>query len=248
MDKNYESLYHSVEYTNWWFVARRDMLFKFFAKYKISKDARILDIGCAAGTFLLELKNAGYTHLTALDYSADAIARVKEKGITDAYVMDGHKPEFDADSFDVLISSDSLEHLENDQLALSNWYKILKPGGIGILLVPAYNFLWTEHDDINYHFRRYTKTDLKNKATNAGFSIQSSGYNYVLFFLPTAIVRGILRLFSKKKKDTHEADGQILNLPVWVNKAFIIYQKMENSVCKYISMPFGVSAFVTFRK
>jgi SAM-dependent methyltransferase len=248
MDKNYESLYHSVEYTNWWFVARRDMLFKFFAKYKIPKDARILDIGCAAGTFLLELKNAGYTHLTALDYSADAIARVKEKGITDAYVMDGHKPEFDADSFDVLISSDSLEHLENDQLALSNWYKILKPGGIGIVLVPAYNFLWTEHDDINYHFRRYTKTDLKNKAANAGFSIQSSGYNYVLFFIPTAIVRGILRLFSKKKKDTHEADGQILNLPAWVNKAFIIYQKMENSVCKYVSMPFGVSAFVTFRK
>lgn len=248
MDKNYESLYHSVEYTNWWFVARRDMLFKFLAKYNIPKDAKILDIGCAAGTFLLELQNAGYTNLTALDYSADAIARVKEKGITNAYVMDGHNPEFEANSFDVLVSSDSLEHLEKDELALANWYKILKPGGLGIVLVPAYNFLWTEHDDINYHFRRYTKTDLKNKAAHAGFKTQFSGYNYVLFFIPTAIVRVAMRLFSKKKKEHEEADGQILNLPGWVNKTFIIYHKIENTLCKYISMPFGVSAFVTFRK
>lgn len=248
MDKEYESLYHSEEDTNWWFVARRDMLLKFFDKYNIPKNARILDIGCAAGTYLLLLKDLGYTDLTALDYSPEAIELVKEKGITNAFVMDGHKPGFEPNSFDVIISSDSLEHLENDQVALSNWHTILKPGGIAFVLVPAYKFLWTSHDDVNYHFRRYTKTDLVQKSRKAGYAIVYSGYNYVLFFIPTAIIRVVLKAVMPKLKDKKMAGGQILQLPRWVNSLFITYQKFENSIAKYIPMPFGVSAFTVLRK
>lgn len=248
MDKEYESLYHTEEEKNWWFVARRDMLLKFFDRYKIPKDAKILDIGCASGAFLLLLKNLGYTNLTALDYSPEAIEQVKKNGIENAYVMDGHKPEFDDNSFDVLISSDSLEHLENDELALGNWHKLLKPEGVVFILVPAYNFLWTEHDDVNYHFRRYTRTMLTQKATKAGFEIVHSGYNYVLLFIPTAIVRGILRLMSRRQKHDPASGGQILKLPFIVNKLFIMYQKFENTISKYVTMPFGVTTFVVLKK
>ncbi|OSZ78287.1 hypothetical protein CAP35_08500 [Chitinophagaceae bacterium IBVUCB1] len=247
MDKEYESLYHTEEETNWWFVSRRDMLLKYMDKYGIAKDAKILDIGCGGGTFTALLHDKGYTNLYALDYSPEAIEQVKKKGIPNAFVMDGHHPEFEENTFDLIIASDSLEHLEHDETALKNWHHVLKRGGKAFILVPAYNFLWSEHDDVNYHFRRYTKNGLANKVTQAGFSVLYKGYNYVLLFIPTAIVRIAQKLLKPKRKK-EDADGQILLLPRWVNKLLTVFQIAENSLSKHISFPFGVSAVVIVSK
>ena len=249
MDKNYEELYHNEEATNWWFVARRDMLLKLFKQYGVSKDAKILDIGCAGAVFLLELKKLGYTNLHALDYSEEAIALAKKNGLENAHVMDGHHPDFDEGTFDVIVASDSLEHLEKDEVALSNWYKVLKKGGKCFVLVPAYNFLWSEHDEVNYHFRRYTASGLTTKAQAAGFSVIRNGYNYMLLFLPTAAFRLLQNLIKGKKgKVVVEDKGQILILPMWIHKALAGLQKIENSISRYVRFPFGVTAFVVVTK
>lgn len=248
MDKNYEEVYHNEEETNWWFVARRDMLMKLLDKYKIPKDAKILDIGCAGAVFLTELKKQGYTDLYALDYSPEAIEVAKANGIHNAFVMDGHDPKFEPETFDVIISSDSLEHLEDDMKALRNWHTILKKNGTGFILVPAYNFLWSEHDDINYHFRRYTTKELKTKTLSVGYKVLDTNYYYSLIFIPTAMVRLTMKLFKKKKKPEEEANGQILMLPSFVNKSLITFQKIENAISKHIRMPFGVSACVIVTK
>jgi len=247
MQKDYESLYHSEEDTNWWFVARRDMLLKLFRKYKIRKDASILDIGCASGTFLVQLKQNGFTNGTALDYSAEAIEQCKKRGIAQAYVMDGHKPEFPDESFDVIIASDSLEHLQHDEVALQNWYKVLKKGGTCIIYVPAYNFLWTKHDDVNYHFRRYTRSMLKGKVKKAGFKIISAGYWNVLLFIPVAIVR-LLSKLKGKKKDGEADTGDLVHLPSIINNTLIGWMKVENTLSRHISFPFGISTYVVLTK
>lgn len=249
MDKHYEELYHNEEATNWWFVARRDMLLKLFKQYGIKKDAKILDIGCASATFLLQLKELGYTDLHALDYSAEAIALAKKNGLEQGYVMDGHYPDFEEGTFDVVIASDSLEHLEKDEVALVNWFKILKKEGKAFILVPAYQFLWSEHDDINYHFRRYTATNLTAKVKNAGFSVIRNGYNYMMLFIPTAIFRLLQNLIKgKKKKEQVNEQGQILILPIWVHKMLASFQKVENSLSKLVRLPFGVTTFVVATK
>lgn len=249
MDKQYEELYHNEELTNWWFVARRDMLLKLFEQYEIPKDAKILDIGCAGAVFLLELKKLGYTNLHALDYSREAVVQAKKNGLENAHQMDGHYPDFEEGSFDVIVASDSLEHLEKDEVALGNWYKILKKEGKAFILVPAYNFLWSEHDDINYHFRRYTAKGLTHKAKDAGFSIIRNGYNYMLLFIPTATFRLLQNLLKgKKKKETQTDKGQILILPSWVHKVLAGFQKVENSISRIVRLPFGVTAFVVATK
>ncbi|MEZ5015748.1 MAG: class I SAM-dependent methyltransferase [Flavipsychrobacter sp.] len=248
MDKNYEEVYHNEELTNWWFVARRDMLMKLFAQYKIPKEAKILDIGCAGAVFLLELKKLGYTNLHALDYSAEAIAQAKKNGLEHAHLMDGHYPDFEEGAFDVIVASDSLEHLEKDEVALANWSKVLKKGGKCFILVPAYNFLWSEHDDINYHFRRYTTKELVAKSEKAGFSIIRNGYNYMLLFIPTAIFRLLQNLLGKKEKDKQSDKGQILILPSFVHKLLAGFQKIENSLSRIVRLPFGVTAFVVATK
>ena len=245
MDKQYESLYHDAETHNWWFAARRDMIKRWLAKYNIPKDAAIIDIGCAGGVLLAELMAAGYNNLTALDYSPEAIALCKERGITQAYVMDGHYPDFPDGSFDLVIASDSLEHLKDDAVALKSWQRILKKGGKAFIYVPAFMFLWSHHDEVNYHFRRYTRAGLMEKTTTAGFHVLKSGYwNFSLFF-PTALMR---LLSGKKKKPVQEGDGDIVTLLKPVNALLTGWIKIENAIGRMLPFPTGVSTFAIVEK
>jgi SAM-dependent methyltransferase len=246
MDKNYEVLYHDSEEVNWWFVSRRDMIIKILKNNKVPLNAKILDIGCAGGTLLVEMKDKGYTNLYGLDYSAEAIAVCKNKGIENLVVMDGHSPEFAENSFDVIIASDTLEHLENDEVALKNWNKLLKGKGLCLVFVPAYNHLWSEHDVVNYHFRRYTLTNLITKSQNAGFKICSSGYWNVLIYIPALF----FRLFSKlrSKREIEDIKGDIISLPAVINNLLISWMKFENIFSSKLRLPFGVSTFVIMTK
>ena len=187
MDKEYEIKYHSEEENNWWFVARRNAILKLLGK--VDKSAKILDIGCAGGPLLLDLKAAGFKNAYGLDFSENAVSKCKERGLENVFVMDGHDPKFDTESFDIIISSDSLEHLENDMKALKNWHTILKPNGTLFIFVPAFMYLWSEHDEINHHYRRYTSDNLKKKVESVGFKVEKESYwNFCMFF-PTAIYK-----------------------------------------------------------
>lgn len=246
MDKTYERLYHTVEEDNWWFVARRDMLMRLLERHRVPLDAQILDIGCAGGALLLALKERGYTALTALDYSPDAIARCKAGGLERAFVMDGHRPEFPERTFDVIIASDCLEHLSDDQTALANWNRVLKTSGIALIFVPAYQFLWSAHDEANHHYRRYTRRELAKKASAAGFQILESGYWNLLFLFPTAMLRLGARVLRPVRKGA--AKAQVLQLPRVLNHALIALLRRENAVASRFGFPIGMSAFVIAKK
>lgn len=249
MDKNYELKYHEQEKTNWWFVARRNIIKRQLKQFKINTNAKILDIGSSGGILSLDLINAGYNDVYSLDYSADAIELCKKRGLKNAFVMDGHNPDFPENYFDVIIASDCLEHLEDDEKALENWYKILKPGGLAIIYVPAFMFLWSEHDDINYHFRRYTRTELNQKLNKQGFIKLNSGYWNFLIFLPTAFFRLVSKWVGKNKKvRLKEKHDQLLLLPDWLNKLLINWVKIENGMMSKINFPFGVSTFSISKK
>lgn len=247
MDKAYELKYHEQEEKNWWFVARRDFILRQLKEQKIPLSAKILDIGSAGGVLSLELIQNGYKNVFALDYSADAIARCKERGIQNAFVMDGHQPDFSENEFDVLIASDCLEHLENDQLALMNWFKVLKPEGLAFIYVPAYQWLWSQHDEINFHFRRYTETGLNNKLKIAGFTLVQSGYWNFMIFFPTALVRFFQKLVKVKHAKEEQKD-QLVLLPKGINSLLSKWVILENKIASKIKYPFGVSTFSIAKK
>ena len=158
---------------------------------KQDRSIKILDIGCSSGIFLEELLQMGFNvdHLFGIDISEEGIAKAKARGLKHVFVMDGAKIDFPEESFDLLISSDSLEHIETEQAALSCWTTLLKPKGRLIIFVPAFMFLWSAHDVVNQHFRRYTRKELTAKIQQFPYQIEQSGYwNFSLFF-PIAIVR-----------------------------------------------------------
>ena len=161
--------------------------------------------------------------------------------------MDAQAPSFENETFDVIIASDCLEHLENDKIALEEWKRILKKNGLLIVFVPAYNFLWSEHDEVNHHFRRYSKKNLEKKLKNAGFMIEKlSFWNFCLFF-PTACVRIILNSLNKKHGSKKQND-QIVKFNPIMNRFLIALLKLENNIFRNTGLPIGVSVYASATK
>ncbi|MEO8762192.1 MAG: class I SAM-dependent methyltransferase [Bacteroidia bacterium] len=244
MDKEYEEAYHQIEEWNWWFVSRRKAILSLLKN--TDKKTKILDIGCAGGPLLNDLKKEGFENISGADFSEEAVAKCKQRGLQ-AYEMDAHNLQFEPNSFDMLVASDSLEHLEFDEKALKNWFTILKPGGKLLVFVPAYLFLWSEHDTVNHHYRRYTKTELTHKLEQAGFTVKRSGYWNFMMFFPTAVFR-ILQQVKNKISPTKKPKNQLESFNPVVNKILITWLKVENAIFKTMPFPCGVSVFAEVTK
>lgn len=242
MDLEFEKKYHQLEKTHWWFRRRRDLVVDWVANF--SKDVTILDIGCSSGALLSDLKSKGFSGLYGIDISASAIALARENGHRNTQLMDGGNITFDDEMFDVLIASDCLEHIDDDQAALAHWFRILKPGGTLILFVPAYMFLWSAHDEANHHKRRYTSKQVVTRVKATGLRIQRAGFWNFFLFPVIALLRlfqGLLPKSSKKIDDLNQP-------PALINGILSGLLHIENRLLKSINLPVGISTYVVAKK
>lgn len=157
-----ESMSQAVWYNQW--------TLKKFKKF-LSGD--ILEVGCGIGNFTKSLKE--YDNVYAIDIDESYIDEVKKIVSEKAGVGDieAGKYFFKNKKFDTIVCINVLEHIEKDQQALSNIYKLLKEDGHLILLVPAHNFLFGRIDESIGHFRRYASKELIKKLEALGFKILS---------------------------------------------------------------------------
>jgi SAM-dependent methyltransferase len=237
MEVDYEKKYHEVESENWWFVSRRKYLLDLLKD--ASKDSKIIDIGCSSGIFLKDLEQIGFKteNLFGVDISEKAINNCRKNGIKNAFVMDAQNINI-LEKFDIIIASDCLEHLEDDIKALENWKKLLKLGGKMYVFVPAFQSLWSVHDEVNRHFRRYTNNDLKTKLQNVNLTILKSSYWNFSLFIPVYIYRKISVFLPKSEKE----EGQIVGNNL-INKLLLYLVLFENILLRFVNFPFGVSTF-----
>ncbi|TGV02569.1 class I SAM-dependent methyltransferase [Flavivirga rizhaonensis] len=243
MKKSFEKQYHLFEKNHFWFKARRKYILQLLNTY--SKNSSILDIGCSSGILLNELINIGFdsSNLFGIDISPKAIKNCKKNGIENAYVMDAQNILLNK-KFDIIIASDCLEHIKNDEEAIKNWFNLLKPNGFLYVFVPAYNMLWSNHDVANMHYRRYTKNELTKKLYGAPFKVVKSGYWNFLLFIPVLIIR----IFSKIKiLKSKEVNGNLYK-PGLLNNILFNLINLENKVLKHISFPFGISTYCVVQK
>lgn len=242
MEIEYEKKYHEVERDNWWFVSRRRFLLD--ALKTIPKDSKILDIGCSSGVFLKELEGIGFDmeQLYGIDISEKAIDNCKNNGLQNVFVMDAQKITL-TEKFDVIVASDCLEHLQDDTQAIKNWCHLLQTGGLMYVFVPAFQSLWSSHDEVNMHYRRYTNKELKNKLQSENLTVLKSSYWNFFLFVPLYFFRKIDTVLSRnKKKEGQIIDGTITNL-------FLLQLLLfENWLLKFINFPFGVSTFCIAKK
>ena len=238
MEKDFEKKYHDVEIDHWWFKSRRKYLLDLLKN--APKDSKILDIGCSSGIFLKDLENLGFKpeNLFGIDISDKAIDNCKANGIANAFVMDAQNIIL-TETFDIIIASDCLEHLQDDVKAIKNWKNLLKIGGDMYVFVPAFMSLWSYHDEVNMHFRRYTNPELKAKLKVENLQIIKSSYWNFFLFIPVYGFRKVSTLFQKNK--TGESDIAIGN--TFINNSLLNIIIFENKLLKTVNFPFGVSTF-----
>jgi SAM-dependent methyltransferase len=244
MKEDFEKKYHDVEQAHWWFKSRRNYILGLLKN--APKSSRILDIGCSSGILLNELNDIGFSkdNLFGIDISGKAIANCKEHGLENTFVMDAQSITL-SEKFDIIIASDCLEHLQHDDVAIKNWHHLLKPGGELYVFVPAFMSLWSNHDVVNMHYRRYTSKELNEKLLKENFSIVKSGYWNFFLFIPVYFYRGISRMFKKEEKN----DGGDIHISnTAVNTLLTKLISVENRLLKSMRFPFGVSTFCIVKK
>jgi SAM-dependent methyltransferase len=167
--------------------------------------ARILDAGCGSGRNMVELARRGTVTGVELSETSVDLARVRGCGeVVHGSVLE--MPFADA-SFDLAVSLDVIEHLEDDLHALRELRRTVAPGGALLVTVPAYQWLWSGHDVVNHHHRRYTRRSLQQVAERAGWlQVRTTYFNSLL--LPVAIMLRVLDRFNRKTTES--------SLDLWV--------------------------------
>jgi SAM-dependent methyltransferase len=203
MEREYELQTHRAEDRHWWYRGRRSVLEGVIAQLRLPARARILDAGCGSGRNMVELAHQGI--VTGIELSETSVSLARERSVGE--VIEGSVLEmpFAADSFELAASLDVIEHLEDDLGALRELRRVVAPGGALLITVPAYQWLWSGHDEINHHHRRYTRRSLLKVAQEAGWEpVRTTYFNSLL--LPVAIALRVLDRFSPSKTTESSLD------------------------------------------
>ncbi|HLC17408.1 MAG TPA: class I SAM-dependent methyltransferase, partial [Thermodesulfobacteriota bacterium] len=198
---------------------------------------KILDMGCGPGNMLDYLKTLG--DVTGTDLSVSALSYCRTRGYDKLFIGLGDSLPVRDNEFDLVVALDVIEHIEDDEGALEEIYRVIRPGGRVCLTVPAYMFLWGDHDEIYGHKRRYTATALAGKLQRAGFAIDRVSYFEAPFVVPLFIFRSIKRLAGRKGKPSDD----FISIPGWMNRVLMGFLLAEGFFFRWIRIPFGVTIF-----
>lgn len=233
-----------VEDRHWWFCGRRSIARRAIADLALPKNADILDVGCGTGGNLAMLSQAG--NLKAMELNDAGRAMANSRGIVRA--EPGRLPDalpFQGTQFDLITLFDVLEHVEDDKASLAALYARLKPGGHLLLTVPAFMFLWSEHDTLNHHHRRYTWLELGRRLQEAGFTLTLLSY-YNFFLFPAAALVRILSRFQKPSPAPRDIGLTIPPAPL--NALLTALFAAEYHLLKRVRLPFGLSIIAIAQK
>ena len=157
-----------------WWRARTRLVLRLLKRHGVAPGARVLDAGCGWGVTLAALEQRGY-RATGLDVSRQALERLNrperhliQADLTHAFA----ESQVSSSGYDVILALDVVEHIDDDQAAVTNLARLLRPGGIFIVSVPALPELFSEFDRVQGHRRRYCPDDVRGLFSRAGLHVE----------------------------------------------------------------------------
>jgi SAM-dependent methyltransferase len=221
---------------HWWYRARRRIIADLIRReVRPPANAQILEIGCGTGHNLAMLSGFGHVEGLELDEEARAIS---EQRLGRA-VMSSPLPELAGVSdrhYDLIGAFDVIEHIDDDRAALASIASKLKPGGKFVMTVPAHQWMWSAHDVVNHHKRRYSKAGLKALIEGSPMTLVKAGYFNSLLF-PLAVAE---RAASKVRG---KSDGDVKLPPAPLNAALEKIFEAERYLVGRLPLPPGLSLF-----
>ncbi len=247
MDKNYYKDYYSLERKHWWFRAREEIIVNTLQReIKPGTQLNILNVGCATGRSTEYLSAFG--NVTSVEYDKDCCEfLLSETGIKAINASATELP-FETGTFDLVCAFDVIEHIEDHQLAVNELCRVAGKDKYVFVSVPTYMSLWSKHDVINHHFRRYLIAELQALFVNNkdGKIIYNSYFN-TIFFPLIWLARKLSNLFFSKEKeatsDFNDPDDNKLSDSI----CYHIF-KLEKPLLNFMKFPFGVSAMLIWKK
>lgn len=247
MDKSYYVEYYTLERKHWWFIVRGKIIMDRIRKsVPTDQPLKILNVGVATGRSTELLSQLG--EVTSLEYDKDCCEFTSERmGIE---IINGSVLElpFEDNSFDLVCAFDVIEHIEDDQLGVSEMKRVCKSGGHVCVTVPAFMSLWSHHDVVNHHFRRYVMQPMKDLFDGNGQTIYRTYFNSLLF-PPIWFFRKLSRLSSQENREGAGSDFSVSNVNSLGNKiAGVIFEIERAFLNMGIKFPAGVSILYLWKK
>lgn len=242
MHPDYLQKYYYYERNHWWFRVREKIIRQQLdASLPVHRPLKILNAGCATGKSSQMLQE--YGEVISVEKDHDTCFFLREQ--LNLFVVEASLESlpFEDDLFDVVCAFDVIEHVDDEKKAVAELYRVCKADGVLYCTVPAYQFLWSAHDEINEHKRRYTRKGIA-KVLGEKFIIEYSTYFNTVLFIPIWFSRTILqRLKKPQKKVSDFAYGGILNSYLF---SFILRSlfSIEILLLRYIKLSFGVSVLL----
>lgn len=228
-----------VEETHWWYRALHRLIFETLERELPDwREKRILDAGCGTGAILQRLgnpeRNAG------VDLAPEAISFCRDRGLNNVQQGNICALPFKDASFDAVISSSVLYHewVGDIDAAIGEMYRVLRPGGLVLINVPAFRFLHSAHDEAVMTARRFRKPEIRRLLTSGNFTIRRLTYWTSLLF-PFAVAARTLGA-SQKGRDFEE--------DTFLQRTFQRTMTIERFLLRRISFPFGVALLAVATK
>jgi SAM-dependent methyltransferase len=235
---------YEAEDTYWWFIGRRHLVRRLILHLSgQAADRRILDAGCGTGGTLDAVADLG--EAWGVDISPDALEFCRGRGHTNLKLCPAEALDFPDGSFDFVLSCDVLEHLEDDGRALAEIRRVLRPGGYGIITVPAHKWLWSAHDVALEHRRRYSSGELREKLRAAGLRIVR--FSYAVSFMFPALIG--FRIYRRITPAGRKPQTEFLKVPRLASQMLIAMLHWEATLISHgIPLPPGATLVAVVRK
>ena len=230
---------YNLERNHWWYRGMRYLSFNLIKKYLKNK-LEILDAGCGAGINIIYFMK--YGKVIGIDNSDYAIKLCRKRKLNVKKASIENLP-FKRETFDIITCFEVIYHkaVKNDINALKEMNRVLKKGGILLIRVPAYKFLFSGHDKIVHTKRRYTLNELKNKLVKSNFKIGKISYINSFLFPIIFLSRIFKNIFGME-------DSNIKKTNLFFSKIFYTSLVLESKLLKLFNFPFGVSIIAVARK
>lgn len=228
----------------WWHRARRSIIEVLLRNAVTGTENRILDVGAGTGATSLALRRFGT--VLGIDMSPEAMQIARDRGLAVSR-MDATALALPDASFDVVVALDVLEHLEDDSACVRELVRVLRPGGVLLVTVPAYKWLWSSHDVANHHWRRYRRHSLRRILEVGGLDIEVCSYVMLSMLIPAAAYRLLERLPGRRKPDA-EAEVRFTPVPPLINSMLAHVASWGGHLAGRVWLPFGLSIAAVGRK